>query len=378
MLLEEKLQNFKLLAAQHQIQAAENLEVFTSPEQGYRMRSEFSIYRHTLAETPVGQCPVQHVMFAPKTKVRLFLNNQFAIANQLINELMPQVAQFIEENYPFGKHPFQVEYLTSLTNQATISFIFRRALDIEQDQAVAAKLQQLLLENNKQLNKLNIICRAKKQQIIIGDNFITEEFTVAGQKHQLLQVENSFSQPNALINQAMLNYVVSYLKDHQIPLQPDILELYCGVGNFTMALARYARNVLATEVNKQAVDFVYKNIALNNLSNIQVGRVSAEELVQAIAKVRPFNRLAHLDLDSYEFGTVFVDPPRSGLDNDSLDILSAYQQIIYVSCNPETLMPNLQYLQEQHGYQVQQMAVFDQFPQTPHLETVAFLSKVDK
>lgn len=375
MLLEDKLQNFKLIAAQHKIHAAQNLEVFTSPEEGYRMRSEFSIYRYTHAEVPKNQCPVQHVMFAPKTKTRIFLNNQFAIANKLINELMPQVAKFIEENYPFGKHPFQVEYLTSLTNQATISFIFRRALDLEQDQLLAERLKHFLQQNNSHLNKLNIICRAKKQQIIIGDNYITEEFIVANQKYLLLQVENSFSQPNALINQEMLNYVVNYLKHNSTTQKPDILELYCGVGNFTMALARHARNVLATEVNKQAVDFVYKNIALNNLKNIQVGRVSAEELVQALKKVRPFNRLAHLDLDSYEFGTVFVDPPRSGLDNASLDILSNYQQIIYVSCNPETLMPNLQYLQEKHQYKIQQMALFDQFPQTPHLETIAILSK---
>ncbi|RIY34355.1 tRNA (uridine(54)-C5)-methyltransferase TrmA [Psittacicella gerlachiana] len=367
MLLQEKISLYKDLIKNNLPSfALNNLDVFSGEQSGYRMRAEFGIFHQN---TPNYQ--VLHFTHDPKTKERIFCHGHFDIATPLINSLMLALEKFCSKNYEFSHKLFQIEYLTTTTKQVIISLLFHRKLHEEQDLEKAQQLQEFLLQKNLiPTQEINIILRARKNKIIVGNNFIKEKFIVDNQEVSLYQVENSFSQPNAQINELMLNYVKKHASTKN-----DILELYCGVGNFTMVLAQIGRKVLATEVNKQAVEFVYKNLALNNIHNVEVGRISAEEFVQAIYKVRPFRRLEHIDLDSFNFDTVFVDPPRSGLDQKSCDMISKYPQIIYVSCNPQTLVENLQYLIEQHNYQIKHLALFDQFPQTSHCESVAILQR---
>lgn len=364
MLLENKILAFKNLIQEFIPQYnPEKIDVFSGKQSGYRMRAEFAIYH--------DNNKVRHYTHDAQTKERVFCNGEFAIATPLINQLMVAVEEFCNNNYTFSYKLFQVEYMTTTTGHAIVSLLFHRPLEQEgSDLEKAKELQNFLLSKNFTKGEINVILRARKSKILVGKNYIQEKFSVLGNDIYLYQAENSFAQPNAQINQLMLEYVAK--NSHS---DKDILELYCGVGNFTMVLAKTGRRVLATEVNKQAVDFVSKNLAQNHIENVQVGRISAEEFVQAMQKVRPFRRLEHIDLDSYDFETVFVDPPRSGLDNASCDMISKYEQIIYVSCNPHTLMPNLQYLSQKHGYNIEHLALFDQFPQTPHVESVALLRK---
>merc|ERR1712232_706384 len=91
----------------------------------------------------------------------------------------------------------------------------------------------------------------------------------------------------------------------------DLLELYCGNGNFSIALAPFFRNVLATEVVKVLVDTALVNMEVNNVSNVAFGRVSAEEFAEALTRGREFTRMSHIDLKSYKLGTVLVDQPRA-------------------------------------------------------------------
>lgn len=96
-------------------------------------------------------------------------------------------------------------------------------------------------------------------------------------------------------------------------------------------------------------------------------RLSSEEFTQAIDKVRLFRRLADIDLDSYNFDTVLVDPPRAGLDKDACAIVARFPQILYISCNPEIQLENLELLSQTH--RIKHFALFDQFPYTDHTET---------
>lgn len=252
-------------------------------------------------------------------------------------------------NYEFAHKLFQVEYLTTLassideseadlsdsdlTGGAIITLIFHRQLTEEEALAKGSELKEFLIAQGYYRGAdLNIIIRARKSSHVVGKNYLKERFNINGKNLELYQVENSFSQPNAAVNQMMLSYM-----DKHLHTDKDLLELYCGVGNFTMLLSQKARKVLATEINKQAIKFANLNMELNGIKNLQLGRISAEEFVEAINGVRPFKRLEHIDFAEYDFDTVFVDPPRSGLDNDSLDMISKYRQIGYVSCNPETL-----------------------------------------
>ncbi|MFV4845864.1 hypothetical protein ACNJKD_05575 [Edwardsiella tarda] len=89
--------------------------------------------------------------------------------------------------------------------------------------------------------------------------------------------------------------------------------------------------------------------------------------------VRAFNRLQGIDLHSYACNTIFVDPPRSGLDAETLNMVQGYPQILYISCNPETLCANLQTLSQSH--RMTRLALFDQFPYTHHMECGVLLER---
>ena len=117
------------------------------------------------------------------------------------------------------------------------------------------------------------------------------------------------------------------------------------------------------------------NIEQNGIDNIQVARLSAEEFTQAFNGERTFRRLqeADIDLSTYDFDAVFVDPPRAGIDGETLKLLQRFERIIYISCNPDTLHNNLKQLSQTH--KITKFALFDQFPYTHHVESGILLEK---
>ncbi len=183
-----------------------------------------------------------------------------------------------------------------------------------------------------------------------------EELTVAGRAFRYRQPEGAFTQPNGVVCEKMLNWAFDALGERD----DDLLELYCGNGNFTLPLSTRVRRVLATEISKTSVNAALANIEDNGIGNIELVRLSAEELTQALNEVRPFRRLAGIDLKSYEFGSVFVDPPRAGMDPDTCELTRRFDNILYISCNPETLAANIAQLHDSH--RIVRCALFDQFP----------------
>jgi tRNA (uracil-5-)-methyltransferase len=133
------------------------------------------------------------------------------------------------------------------------------------------------------------------------------------------------------------------------------------------------RKVLATEISKSSVNAALANLADNQVDNVTLVRLSAEELTEALNEVRPFRRLAGIDLKSYDFGCVFVDPPRAGMDPDTCELTRRFERILYISCNPETLAANIAQLSDTH--KVTRCALFDQFPYTHHMESGVLLER---
>jgi len=144
-------------------------------------------------------------------------------------------------------------------------------------------------------------------------------------------------------------------------------------GNFTCVLAKNFNRVLATEISKISVRSAQYNFEANGIDNVTIVRMSSEEFTEALNGVRPFRRLKDIDLDSYNFSTIFVDPPRAGLDDATVALVKRFDNIIYVSCNPTTLKANLEAISDTH--RIESFAVFDQFPYTHHLESGVFLTK---
>ncbi|WP_337263202.1 MULTISPECIES: tRNA (uridine(54)-C5)-methyltransferase TrmA [unclassified Serratia (in: enterobacteria)] len=331
-------------------------EVFRSPVSHYRMRAEFRIW-HDADE-------MYHIMFDQQTKQRIRVDS-FPAASELINRLMRALIAAIKPNPVLRHKLFQIDYLSTQSGKIIASLLYHRKLD-EQWLQDAAALRDAL---RAQGFDVQLIGRASKMKIMLDQDYVDEVLPVAGRDMIYRQVENSFTQPNATMNVHMLEWALDVTQDSQ----GDLLELYCGNGNFSLALARNFKRVLATEIAKPSVAAAQYNIAANQIDNVQIVRMAAEDFTQAMNGVREFNRLKGIDLASYDCETIFVDPPRSGLDDDTLKMVQAYPRILYISCNPETLCANLQTLQTTHN--ISRLALFDQFPYTHHMECGVLLER---
>jgi tRNA (uracil-5-)-methyltransferase len=327
-------------------------EVFDSPLSHYRLRAEFRLWRDGEQR--------HYAMFEPGDKRAPILLEDFPIASQRINDLMPRLKAAWQASPTLGHKLFQVEFLTTLSGDALITLAYHRPLDDAWAQA-AEPLAAIL--------GASIVGRSRGQRRVVGRDYVSETLSVAGREFRYRQPEGAFSQPNGAVCQKMLGWAYDVMGKRD----DDLLELYCGNGNFTLPLATRVNRVLATEISKSSVNAALANLADNGIDNVTLVRLSAEELTQALNKVRPFRRLADVDLDSYRFGTVFVDPPRAGMDPDTCELTRRFERILYISCNPETLAANIAQLHDTHC--VSRCALFDQFPWTHHMEAGVLLEK---
>ncbi|MEE3651491.1 MULTISPECIES: tRNA (uridine(54)-C5)-methyltransferase TrmA [unclassified Brenneria] len=330
--------------------------VFRSPTSHYRMRAEFRIWHD-------GD-DLYHIMFDQQTKQRIRVD-QFPAASELINRLMPLLIAALRPNPILRQKLFQIDYLSTLSGEVVVSLLYHRALNDEWRQH-ASTLRDALRSQGFQLQ---LIGRATKTKICLDRDYVDECLPVAGRNMVYRQVENSFTQPNAAMNIQMLEWALKATEG----ATGDLLELYCGNGNFSLALARNFDRVLATEIAKPSVAAAQYNIAANHIDNVQIIRMAAEEFTQAMNGVRQFKRLQGIDLTGYRCETIFVDPPRSGLDTETVKLVQAYPRILYISCNPETLCQNLETLTETH--KISQLSLFDQFPYTHHMECGVLLEQ---
>lgn len=333
------------------------LEVFDSPAENFRMRAEFRIW-HT-------EDDMFYAMFdrsgenQQKTVIRI---DEFPIADQAINQLMPKLLAALKANPLLSKRLFEVHFLCSLKGEMLVTIIYHRQLDA--DWEIAAK--QLALDFG-----IKLIGRSRKQKFVFSDEFILESLRVEEQNYSYKQYENSFTQPNAQVCEKMLHWACQVAGQSE----QDLLELYCGNANFSLPLSKHYRNVLATELAKSSVYAAQWNIEHNQIDNIKIARLSAEEFTQAYRGERTFRRLqeAEIDIQSYDFDTIFVDPPRAGIDQQTLMLMQDFKRIIYISCNPDTLYENLMHLTKSH--EIKRFALFDQFPFTHHIECGVLLEK---
>lgn len=337
-----------------------HLEVFSSEIVNYRMRCEFRVWHE-------GD-DFNYIMFDKSTKSIIHLT-QFPPASLLINKTMSLLKQMIIGNEELKRKLFQVDFLSTTTNEILISLIYHK--DLTENWTLQAlelerKLETILKDDFLNV-KVKVLGRARKQKIVLSEDFVWEQFIRHEQFIYYKQVENSFTQPNAMVAQKMLNWSLRQTKNSS----GDLLEMYCGNGNFSLFLAENFKRVLATEISASSVAAAQDNISKNSISNVDILRLSAEEFTMAINKERSFRRLAHIDLESYNCETILVDPPRSGLDEKSVKMVSNYKRILYISCNPDTLIENLKILTQTH--RLKAYALFDQFPYTHHMEAAVVL-----
>ncbi len=143
-----------------------------------------------------------------------------------------------------------------------------------------------------------------------------------------------------------------------------ILDAYCGIGTIGMAAAGSAGEVIGVELNKAAVRDAVINARQNKVRNINFYQGDAGKFMQNLAQ------------NNEKVDLVFMDPPRSGSDEAFLSSLIKLkpENVVYISCNPETLARDLKYLTK-HGYRAEKSVPVDMFPYTAHVETIVLLQR---
>lgn len=172
-----------------------------------------------------------------------------------------------------------------------------------------------------------------------------------------------FTQVNASVNQAMLAQALHYL---ELNAQDKVLDLFCGIGNFTLPIARFCQHVVGVEGEQNAILRAKQNATLNQLNNVEFYShdLSKTTLPAAIWTQQRYDK-------------VLLDPPRSGALAMVRQLSHfAAQKIVYISCNPATLARDAGELVHQQGYKLTTAGIMDMFPQTSHVESIAVFEKL--
>ncbi len=169
-----------------------------------------------------------------------------------------------------------------------------------------------------------------------------------------------FTQVNFDINHKMLAQALRLL---DLQATDKVLDLFCGLGNFSLPMARHCQSVTAVEANQTMVERGSENAALNNIHNT---RFYAADLMQDCSE--------H-EWAKQSYDKLLLDPPRSGAQMivENIELFGA-NHIVYISCNPATLARDIGILVNK-GFQLIQAGIMDMFPHTTHVESIALLTR---
>jgi len=325
-------------------------ETFVSPDIHYRNRAEFRIWH---------DYDGMHYAMNQIEKNRVVLIESCPKVVRKIADLMTPLKEMIEADEMLKHKLFSIEFLSSST-KILVSMLYHKRIDESWD-IHAKKLEDGL--------DIAVIGRSKKVKRVISDDFVIDELHVNKIPYMYKIIEGGFSQPNSFVNTQMIEWATLHVNNPK-----DLLELYCGHGNFTIPFSKQFNKILATEISKSSIKSAKTSCEMNDVQNIEFLRMSVEDLTSALKKEREFVRLKDINLDEYNFSHVFVDPPRAGIDEKSLEFISQFETIIYISCSPETLKRDLEFLENR--FEIKDFALFDQFPHTEHIELGIILKKL--
>jgi len=344
--------SFKTLAFQEQMKHFGNLDALnilspiTGPIWNYRSRARLSVkYVQKKQKVLVGfhekngryvaeitQCPILHVAVSKKILDLSNLVAQFSIYNQI-----PQIEIICGDD---------------------VTVLLFRHLQKFSDKDLEL-LQKFGLEHNFQIY-LQAGGIETIQPLASNQESVPLSYKLAKQNIEMFFAPTDFTQINQAINQQMVAHVLELL---DMQSNEKILDLFCGIGNFTLPLANKCNQIVGVEGNKYAIVRAKQNAEHNNIKN-------AEFYCSDLTK-----ELSTIPWAKQQYDKILLDPPRTG----ALEICTQIKKfgakkIVYVSCNHATLARDTKELTN-NGYKLQSARIVDMFPHTSHIETIADFSR---
>ena len=248
------------------------------------------------------------------------------------------------------------------TNQIMLVLVTGTSVFPSKNNFVKAILKQFpeittIVQNVNNYNT-NLVL-GENQKVLYGKGYI--EDVLCGCRFRISP--KSFYQINPVQTEVLYNTAMDYadLKGNE-----TVLDTYCGIGTIGIVAAkRGAGRVIGVELNGDAVRDAIVNARANNLKNIRFYKGDAGEFMYEASD------------EDEKPDVVFMDPPRAGSDTKFLDSLikMSPKTVVYVSCNPETLARDLDYVTKHSDYKIRKIRPVDMFPHTAHTECVCLISK---
>lgn len=330
------------------VEAEEVLAPLTGEKLGYRRKARMGV-RH------VAKKGGMLIGFREKQNPRLLANiDSCAVLHPSVGQLLTPLKDVISKLSTF-EGIAQIEVAISDEDTA---LIFRHLEDLNKDDyallvdfAITHDLHIYLQPGN--MDSVHRIWPESGEPIL---SYRLPDFDVQFQFRP-----TDFTQVNTGINRKMVALAIELLA----PTADDtVLDLFCGIGNFSLPLARRAGSVVGIEGADAMVKRASQNAALNQITNTQflAADLESDQLIDLLGQ--------------QQFAKILLDPPRSGAAGviPQLAKLDA-KRIVYVSCNPATLARDAGELVHQLGYRLSKVGIMDMFPHTAHVESIAVFDK---
>lgn len=326
---------------------------------GYRNKATYP-----LKESGTGQVRAGYYR---KGSHRLVNLNQCPVQDDRLDPLLAEIKRDIQDRgwtiYSEKTHSGELRHMSlrigRRTGQILLTLVATHA-----DLTGLGPQAQVWLERYPELVGVCLNENAERTNRILGPR----THCVAGQPH--LEEEfagltfhigpDTFFQVNTEQAEAMVEHILAELN---LQGTERVVDAYCGIGTMSLPLAKRAAAVIGIESQTEAVQQAERNARLNGIENAQFRAGAVEKILQSVEE---------------EIDVVLLDPPRKGCDRQVIETLrqQAPQRIVYVSCKPATLARDLQLLCESDRYRLIKVQPVDFFPQTAHIESVAFLERV--
>ncbi len=344
---QQLLENFKKIG---NVEPDNWLEPMTSKHWGYRRRAR-------LGAKFVPKKGGMIVGFRERNSSFIQPTSKCEVLYPEVSVLLPDLRETLEKTSCNDKIP-QVEI--SVADNATVMIVrhletfVQNDLDLLTEFAKRNDVQVFLQPGN--LKSVHPLYPVKPEALFY-------EFAEFDIKVEFLPTD--FIQVNGAINDALVSRAVDLL---DIQESDSVLDLFCGVGNFTLPLARRANKVVGVEGDQALVNRANHNKALNALETVEFhfGDLFKEDMTAD----------SHGGWLEQSFDKVLLDPPRSG----AMEMVRRMpklnpSKIVYVSCGPATLARDAGILVNEHGYKMTHSGVIDMFPHTAHVESIAVFEK---
>ncbi len=358
---------YQLEAKRNQvIQALQRIGGFESPPVEPVLSAGEPLGYRNKATYPLGVSPTGAVRagYYQKGSHQLVNLNQCPVQDSRLNPLLAEVKQDIQQLgwqiYNEHRHQGELRHLSLRIGRRTGLMLLTLVVRTGKLPGIETVAREWL-KRYPQLAGVCINLNPAKGNAIFGEQtrsvagrpYLREEF--AGLQFQLRA--DTFFQVNTETAEALLAVIIEQLN---LQGSETLLDAYCGIGTFTLPLAKRVRQATGLEVQPTAVEQAKLNAQLNNLTNVTFYAGEVEKL------------LPHLGVTP---DIALIDPPRKGCEKAVLQTLLQMQpsRIVYISCKPATLARDLKILCQDGNYRLTLIQPADFFPQTSHVECAAFL-----